>query len=46
MNGYLDRKGDFLFASREGIALSDALGPQLISDEVARRMREWRDYEA
>ena len=39
--GYLERRGDYLALTDEGLGLSDYLGPQLISPEVRARMREW-----
>ncbi len=39
--GYVEQKGGYLTLSGEGLALSDYLGPQLISPDVERAMQEW-----
>ncbi len=39
--GYLCQKGDFLTLTERGMELSDYLGPQLISEEIREKMREW-----
>ncbi len=36
-------KGNYLALTKNGMGLSDYLGPQLISDKVSRRMGEWED---
>lgn len=40
---YLLLEGERLYLSREGMALSDFIGPCLISEEVRQRMSEWKD---
>ena len=40
--GYLVR-GEYLALTQDGLALSDYLGPQLISPEVRLKMNEWED---
>lgn len=40
---YLVLEGEQLYLSEEGLALSDAIGPGLISTEIRERMREWKD---
>lgn len=40
---YLLLEGQRLYLTKEGIALSDYIGPQLISAEVRQRMNEWKD---
>ena len=42
-NGYLKEEKDTLKLTAEGMALSDDLGPQLISSEVKGRMEEWEN---
>lgn len=42
--GYICREGLFLTLTERGLALSDYLGPQLISDAVWARMEMW-EYE-
>ena len=39
--GYVERQDRYLTLTEDGLALSDYLGPMLISDEVAGAMREW-----
>ena len=41
--GYLKEEKDTLKLTAEGMALSDDLGPQLISSEVKGRMEEWEN---
>ena len=41
--GYLKEEKDTLKLTAEGMALSDDLGPQLISSEVIGRMEEWEN---
>lgn len=41
--GYAVRKENRIVLNDTGFSLSDYLGPQLISDEVAERMRNWRE---
>lgn len=40
---HLLKNGDRLYLSEEGLALSDAIGPLLISEEVSSRMKEWKE---
>lgn len=40
---YLLQEGERLYLSEEGLALSDYIGPSLISEEVKHRMSEWKD---
>ncbi len=40
---YLLLEGERLYLSEEGLALSDEIGPDLISEEVKQRMSEWKD---
>lgn len=42
-NNYLMIKEDFLCSTKEGLALSDYIGPLLISDEVRQRMEDWQE---
>ena len=35
------KKGGYIGLTEEGLGLSDYLGPQLISEEVRKRMLEW-----
>ena len=39
--GYVQREGEYLALTETGMELSDWLGPQLISEEIRRRMEEW-----
>lgn len=39
--GYIEDGEDFLSLTREGMGLSDWLGPQLISSDVRSKMDEW-----
>ena len=39
--GFLSYEGDYLALTKKGMALSDYLGPQLISMDIGRRMEEW-----
>ena len=41
--GYLKKEGDTYKLTTEGMALSDYLGPQLISSNVKGRMEEWEN---
>ncbi len=40
-DGWLQENEQFVFLSQEGLGLSDFLGPQLISDDVGKKMEEW-----
>lgn len=40
---YLRIEGDILKLTEEGLALSDFIGPLLISDEVKKRMEAWKE---
>lgn len=40
---YLLFAGERLYLSKEGLALSDYIGPSLISEEIRQRMSEWKD---
>lgn len=40
---YILSDGTRLYLSEEGLALSDYIGPSLISDEVRQRMLEWKE---
>ncbi len=39
--GYVSRESGYLTLTEAGLSLSDWLGPQLISEEVRRKMKEW-----
>lgn len=39
--GWLEDAGEFLALTEEGLGLSDYLGPQLISEEIRKKMLEW-----
>ena len=39
--GFLSGEEDYLALTEKGMALSDYLGPQLISADIGRRMEEW-----
>ena len=41
--GYLQEEGNTYKLTKEGLALSDYLGPQLISAKVKGRMEEWEN---
>ena len=42
MQGWLEETSDsFLRLTEEGLSLSDYIGPQLISEDVRRKMLEW-----
>lgn len=41
--GYLKEEGNTYILTKEGMALSDDLGPQLISPRVKGRMEEWEN---
>lgn len=41
--GYAVRTENHITLTEQGIALSDYLGPQLISDEVREKMKGWRE---
>ena len=41
--GYLKEEGNTYKLTKEGMALSDYLGPQLISAKVKGRMEEWEN---
>lgn len=41
--GYAVRTENYITLTDQGIALSDYLGPQLISDEVREKMKSWRE---
>lgn len=43
LRGYVVKKENRIVLSDLGFSLSDYLGPQLISDEVAEKMREWKE---
>lgn len=40
---YLEEKDHHFYLTEEGFALSDYLGPMLISGEVRKRMQDWRE---
>lgn len=40
---YLVLEGEHVYLSEEGMALSDYIGPSLISKEILERMSEWKD---
>lgn len=42
-NKYLLQNDNRLHLSKEGLALSDAIGPKMISDEVRSRMNDWKE---
>lgn len=41
--GYAVITKEAITLTKEGFGLSDYLGPQLISDDVAKRMKQWRE---
>ena len=41
--GYADDQEKYIVLTETGFALSDYLGPQLISSKVAMRMKEWKE---
>lgn len=41
--GYLKEERNSYILTKEGMALSDYLGPQLISPKVKGRMEEWEN---
>jgi len=41
--GFVREKGDYFVLTDKGMGFSDYLGPQLISEEVAGRMKEWEE---
>ena len=42
-NGYAVKNEEFIALTEEGFALSDYLGPQLISEEVRCKMKQWSE---
>lgn len=40
--GFAEKKAEFIYLTKEGLGLSDMIGPELISDSVMARMNEWR----
>lgn len=43
MQGYVAAVGQMLALTSQGLGLSDYLGPQLISPEIAERMEKWEE---
>ena len=41
--GYVVLSPEYITLTEDGLAYSDYLGPQFVSDEVALKMQEWRD---
>lgn len=39
--GWIDESNDFICLTEMGLGLSDYIGPQLISEEIAEKMLEW-----